>query len=426
MPASAEELFAWHARSGASERLRPPWKILEIDRPAPGENGGRGLLSSTKWPFSRWVHRHEFGVAATGESLLRDHIDYTLHCGFLGDLVAGRLVARDLDSTFAFRHTTTARDLKRHQRFRNRPPLQVAITGANGLVGSSLQRFLSTGGHSVVPIARARASSTSGPGPHWNQEQGLLYPSKIEPFDAIVHLAGQGIASGRWSQERKARIRDSRVVGTRSLVRTLGELKRPPQTLVCASAIGVYGSRGDQQLDETSTLGRGFLADVCRETEAAALEAEQLGIRVVLLRFGIVLTPSGGALAKMLPAFRLGAGGVLGRGRQSMSWISIDDVIGAIHHTLFVADLSGPVNAVAPGAVTNREFTETLGRVLRRPTLFPLPTAGVRLLFGEMANETLLSSARVVPTKLNQTGFIFDDPELEPTLQRLLGRTLLP
>jgi uncharacterized protein (TIGR01777 family) len=355
--------------------------------------------------------------------VLHDRIDYDLPGGALGRVFAGRAVARDLDSTFAFRHATTARDLARHERFRELQRRRVAITGSTGLVGSSLLPFLSTGGHTVVPLVRDGSSSATRDDPRWSPEAGLLEPEVMEPFDAVVHLAGEGIASGRWSRERKARIRDSRVNGTRNLVRTLGRLPRPPRTLVCASAIGFYGSRGDQVLDETSPAGEGFLAETCREWETAALEAERLGIRVVLLRFGIVLTPSGGALAKMLPPFRFGGGGVLGNGRQYMSWISIDDAVGAIHQALLDESLNGPVNAVAPEAITNREFTKSLGRVLGRPTLLPLPAPGARLLFGEMADEMLLSSSRVAPAKLNKAGFSFDDPTLELALARLLGKT---
>lgn len=444
-----EELYAWHARQGAFERLQPPWQKIEIDQSAPLDNGSQARLRLKKgpfwfpWlaehrdvvpgrgftdeqvsgPFAHWVHRHEFEPSATGGGLLRDRIDYKLPGGALGDLVAGRSVARDLETTFAYRHATTGRDLARHDRFRDRQALRVAITGASGLVGRNLQAFLRTGGHTVVPVERGGKSSAADSGKlRWTPEEGLLDPETTAPFDAIVHLAGEGIASGRWSKERKARIRDSRVKGTRNLVRTLGELRHPPHTLVCASAVGFYGSRGDQALDETTAAGEGFLAETCQAWEAAALEAERLGIRVVLLRFGIILTPAGGALAKMLPPFRFGGGGLLGSGRQFMSWITIDDAIGAIHQALLDESLIGPVNAVAPQPVTNREFTKTLGRVLKRPTIFPLPAPAARLLFGEMADEMLLSSCRVVPTKLDEAGFAFDDPNLEAAFTRLLGK----
>ncbi len=450
IPATPPDLFAWHARPGAFERLRPPWQRVEIDQSAPLEDGSRVWIRLKKgpirfrWlaehrdviknqgftdvqiagPFSRWVHRHAFEPSEAGGAILRDRIDYTLPGGALGRLFAGRSVARDLDSTFAFRHATTARDLARHQRFQSRQPLRTLVTGASGLLGSNLLPFLTTGGHTVLAVPRTRAATTTAkPGTiRWSPEAGLLEPDRIEPFDALVHLAGESIAAGRWTARRKARIRDSRVEGTRNLVRSLGRLSRPPHTLVCASAIGFYGSRGKELLDEGSRSGEGFLAETCREWEAAALEAERLGIRVVLLRFGIILTPAGGALAKMLPPFRFGGGGVLGSGRQYMSWISIDDAVGAIHHALLDERLTGPVNAVAPEPISNHHFTKTLGRALRRPTIFPLPAPGARLLFGEMADEMLLSSARVLPAKLRSAGFVFDDAALEPALQRLLGK----
>ncbi|MDH3524193.1 MAG: TIGR01777 family oxidoreductase [Acidobacteriota bacterium] len=448
IPTSPAQLFAWHARAGAFERLRPPWQRIEIEQPAPVEDGSRVRLRLKKgpfrfsWlaehrdvvadrgftdeqvsgPFARWVHRHEFEATATGGSILRDRIDYALPGGALGRLVAGRSVDRDLESTFAYRHATTARDLARHGRFGERRPLRVAVTGASGLVGSSLLPFLTTGGHTAVPLAREGSGAADPRQPRWSPEAGLREPETLEPFDAVVHLAGEGIASGRWSPERKAGIRDSRVRGTRNLVHTLGRLRRPPRTLVCASAVGFYGSRGDQVLAETSAAGEGFLAATCQDWEAAALEAQGLGIRVVLLRFGVILTPAGGALAKMLLPFRLGGGGVLGSGRQYMSWITIDDALGAVHQALMDERLAGAVNATTPEPVTNRDFTKTLGRVLGRPTVLPLPAPAARLLLGEMADEMLLASCRAAPAELTKAGFVFDDPTLEPALARLLGK----
>lgn len=446
----ADELFDWHARPGAFERLAPPWQEIRIDQPGPIADGSRARLRLKKgpfwieWlaehrnvvpgrgftdvqlegPFAHWIHRHEFDPADDGGANLRDRLDYALPAGPLGRLVAGGSVRRDVESTFAYRHATTARDLARHDSFKKGSPLRVAISGASGLVGSNLAPFLTTGGHEVVPLLRPGREEAGGIS--WSATAGIERPKTVRPFDALVHLAGENIAGGRWTRERKARIRDSRVEGTRALVRSLAELEEPPRTLVCASAIGFYGSHGDEVVDEESAPGEGFLADTCREWEAAALEAESLDVRVVLVRFGIILSPAGGALAKMLPPFRLGGGGVLGSGRQTMSWISIDDAIGAIHQALCDERLSGPVNAVSPQPVSNREFTKTLGRVLRRPTLFPLPAAGARLLFGEMADEMLLASTRVRPGRLENVDFHFDDPGLEGALTRLLGKARLP
>jgi uncharacterized protein len=238
-----------------------------------------------------------------------------------------------------------------------------------------------------------------------------------------VHLAGEGIAARRWSDAQKARIRESRARGTRLLAEALAGLSTPPRTLVSASAIGYYGDRGEQLLVEESPPGQGYLPEVCQAWEAATEPAARQGIRVVCLRFGIILSPAGGALAKMLPAFKLGAGGMLGSGRQYMSWISLDDALGAVLQTLEITPLRGPVNAVAPHPVTNAEFTKTLGRVLIRPTIFPMPAFAARLVFGEMADALLLSSTRVEPKRLIASNYPFRHSELEPALRQLLHRT---
>jgi hypothetical protein len=236
----------------------------------------------------------------------------------------------------------------------------------------------------------------------------------------VVHLAGENIASGRWTAEKKAKIRDSRVDGTRLLSDSLAGLKQLPKVLVCASAIGYYGDRGDEVLTEESTLGSGFLAGVCAEWEAAAKPAVQKGIRVVHLRFGMVASEAGGALAKLLPPFKMGLGGVLGTGRQYVSWIALDDLLGVIAHALTTEALQGPVNAVTPNPVTNKELTQTLGRILGRFTLFSMPAAAAHLAFGEMADEVLLASQRVQPTKLLATGYRFRYPDLEDAFRHLL------
>jgi uncharacterized protein (TIGR01777 family) len=238
--------------------------------------------------------------------------------------------------------------------------------------------------------------------------------------DAVVHLAGENIASARWTERQKARIRDSRVKATGLLCNLLARYSPPPKALVCASAIGYYGDRGDEILKEESAPGSGFLSDVCREWEAATQPAVERGIRVVNLRIGMVLSALGGGLAKMLTPFKLGAGGVMGSGRQYMSWIAVDDLVDAIHFALTHESLRGPANAVAPSPVTNREFTRTLGRVLSRPTPFPMPAFAARLAFGEMADALLLASTRVQPARLLASGFTFRYPDLEGALRHLL------
>jgi uncharacterized protein len=300
--------------------------------------------------------------------------------------------------------------------------MRVAVSGSTGLVGSEVVTVLSAGGHDVVRLVR-RVPAPGEKAVRWDPEKGEVDAAGLEGLDAVVHLAGENVGSGRWTAARKAAIRDSRVKGTRLLCEALAGLGRPPGTLVCASAVGYYGDRGEEVLTEESPPGAGFLPGVSREWEAASRAASRKGIRVVTLRIGMVLSPKGGALARMLPLFRAGLGGVIGGGRQYVSWVALDDLPLIILHAFQHRDLSGPINAVAPRPVTNREFTEALGKALSRPTPLPVPAFALRLAVGgEMADALLLSSARVVPKRLIDTGYTFLSPELEPTLRRLLGR----
>jgi uncharacterized protein (TIGR01777 family) len=297
--------------------------------------------------------------------------------------------------------------------------MNILVTGGTGLIGSALASALGTGEHRVTRLVR----SDPIPGEaevRWNPDAGEIDTGSLEGVDAVVHLAGESIAAGRWTPERKARIRDSRVKGTQLLCDALAALSQPPKILACASAIGYYGNRGSETLNEESGSGDGFLAEVCREWEAAIAPAVQSGIRVVNLRIGVVLSAAGGALAKMLLPFRMSVGGRIGSGRQYMSWVALDDVVGVIEYALITGTLQGPVNVTAPRPVTNSEFTKTLGRVLRRPTLFPMPGFAARLAFGEMSDELLLASTRVEPARLLATGYEFRYPTLEGALRHLL------
>ena len=254
----------------------------------------------------------------------------------------------------------------------------------------------------------------------WDPEHATPLTA-LDGVDAVVHLAGENIASGRWTPERKRKIHESRAKGTRVLAEALAALPHPPRVLVSASAIGIYGDRGDAILDETSAPGDGFLADVCRAWEAATAPLAAAGTRVVHLRFGVVLTPSGGALAQMLPPFRVGLGGPVGSGEQFVSWIGIDDLVGAIHHAIVHDELAGAVNAVAPEPVRNRELAAAIGRALHRPAVVPVPAAVLRLALGEVADELLLSSARVVPLRLAAAGYRFRTPDVDEALAHVLG-----
>lgn len=297
--------------------------------------------------------------------------------------------------------------------------MKILVSGSHGLVGRALGKSLIDDGHEVVRLVR-RDRTFGALEIEWHPNQERVDAQQLEGFDAVVHLAGESIASGRWTDEKKRAIRDSRVKGTKLLSETLARLSQPPSVFVCASAIGYYGNRGDEVLTETSRPGDDFLASVCVEWEAATRPAAEKGIRTVNARFGIILDRDGGALAKMLTPFRMGIGGRVGDGKQWMSWITLADVVAALKCVLLDPAVRGPVNFVAPTPVTNAEFTRTLGRALSRPTIFPIPAFGARLAFGEMADALLLSSQRVQPAVLEEKGFPFYWPTLEPALWRLL------
>ncbi len=297
--------------------------------------------------------------------------------------------------------------------------MNILVTGATGLIGSALMSRLASTGHHCLPLRRGAAVGNE-PGPIWNPESGLIRLETAGPLEAVIHLAGENIAQ-RWTAAAKARIRSSRVDATRLLCEALTRLPQPPRVVVCASATGYYGDRGDEVLAEDSSPGQGFLAEVCQSWEAATEPARLCGMRVVHLRVGIVLARRGGALAKMLPAFRLGLGGRLGTGRQFWSWICLEDLIRVIELALGEESLNGAVNAVSPAAVTNTQFTHALAQAIGRPALLPMPAIAVKLLLGEMGREALLGSARVRPARLIESGFVFRFPELGAALNHTLG-----
>ena len=299
--------------------------------------------------------------------------------------------------------------------------MKILISGSHGLIGSALIELLTTDGHEVIRLVRHQPTS-GGSEVEWHPNKGLIDSAQLEGLDAVVHLAGEGIASGRWTEEKKRAILESRVKGTGLLANSLAKLARPPSVFVSASGVGYYGNRGDELLNEKSTRGDDFLAHVCQEWETAATPAAEQGIRTVFARFGIILDANGGALARMLTPFRMGIGGRIGNGKQWMSWMALDDAVGAIRSLLRDKFVSGPVNFVTPFPVTNAEFTKTLGHVLSRPTLFPIPAFAVRLAFGELADAALLSGQRVEPAVLQARGFGFSLPRLELALRKILHR----
>jgi len=394
--------------------LALPWH-LQIEDVIPGSQFADRQLSG---PFDFWKHSHEMHPVNDSHSLLVESIKFESPFGFL----TKHLVTDKLRRLFKFRFNVIENDIKRHYMYKDRSNMKILVTGASGLVGKSLVDFLSSGGHEVFKLVRHEAKDSSEI--QWTpaslDQLGYVDLAKLEGFDAVVHLAGENIAARRWTAKQKQKIYDSRIYATKFLARSLAKLEKPPRVFISASAIGIYGDKASESLDESSIAADDFLAKTCKDWEEACKPALDKGIRVVNARFGIILHPRGGALAKMLPLFQLGGGGILGSGKQYMSWVALDDVIAALHHCLMNETLSGAVNVVAPEAVTNIEFTKVLARVLRRPAIFPAPALALKLVLGEMAEALLLPSTRVKPDRLLSSGFKFSYEELETAFKHML------
>lgn len=295
--------------------------------------------------------------------------------------------------------------------------MKVLITGASGLIGKELQKSFRAKGYELLLASRKPATDPLHV--QWTIEDGFAEPDKLEGIDVVVHLAGENVSGGiRWTEEKKKAIRDSRVLGTRNVVNAISQLKDKPKVLIASSAIGFYGERGDEEVTESAAAGEGFLAEVSKEWEAESRRAEDAGIRTVLLRTGIVLSKEGGALGSMLLPFKMGVGGVVGSGKQWMSWISLEDEIAIVNYAIENENIRGAVNAVSPNPVTNEQFTKTLGEVLYRPTFLPLPEFAVGMIFGEMGDALLLASTKVIPKRLQDAGFEFKYPELKPAIEK--------
>ena len=444
------DVFAWHMRPGALERLIPPWERVTIEsREGTPATGGRVSFrvrrgpteirievlhtdfelyhlfrdEQVRGPFTRWVHTHRFEPESGGGCTVEDHVDWELPVGAAGRLLGGSSVGAELERVFTFRHHRLRNDLDRIARYGDGTPLRIAVTGSSGLIGRALCDVLTAAGHHVVRLIRSRKEQTSQDA-LWDPIEGTVEKEGLEELDAVVHLAGEPLLGLRWTEEKKKRIWTSRVEGTAHLSRALASLRRPPRVLVSASAVGFYGNRGNKPLSESARQGRGFLAELCGAWEEAARPAARMGIRVVNLRTGLTLTPAGGALGTMLLPFKIGVGGRLGSGQQYVSWIDHDDLLSLIIHIIHTPSIRGAVNATAPYPVPNASFTGTLGRVLERPTLIPVPGLAVHALFGEMGKEMLLQGQRVQPAVAETTGFEFMYPGLEESLRHQLGREI--
>lgn len=451
LDAPTDEVFAWHERPGAAERLLPPWEPVRVEQApdslhpgsrtvlrasVPGPVAPRLVAEQTGYqppreftdtqvsgPFSSWKHRHVFEPVDGERTRMTDEVTYELPLYRLGGSAVRAWVQSRLYRIFGYRHRQLADDLAAHRRARERGTgtLRVAVTGSTGLIGSALVALLRSGGHRVTRLVRREP--TEGDEIFWDPGAGQIDADGLRGLDAVVNLAGAPMI-GRWTDEHKRRIRDSRVRGTHLLAETLAGMDGGPGVLISGSGINFYGrNRGQERLTEEAEPGTGFLADVVSGWEAAAEPARQAGLRVVHVRTGLVQSPAGGILRLQLPVFQAGLGGRLGPGSQWMSWIGIDDIVGIFHHAL-TSELHGVVNGTAPHPVTNAEFTRTLGHVLRRPTPFPVPRKAPSLALGEeAADETAFASLQVLPARAEESGYVFRHPDLEGALRHVLGRS---
>ena len=452
--ADIESTFDWFEHEGSFRRLMPPWEVAEEVRadesievgsqrifriPAPGipfvnmtwvaEHTGYdkpNYFADTmvKGPFWKWHHDH-YLTEKNGVTTVVDDVTYSVPFGPLGMLVdkilGGALVTGRISSMFKARELRLQRDLNNHAKFAGSPRKKILVAGSSGLIGTQLVAFLDTGNHEVWRMVR-KETNPNKKEISWYPSKGEIDSKSLEGFDIVIHLGGVGIGDKRWSKKRKDAIRDSRVQSTILLSKTLAELDKKPELFMIASAIGYYGNRGDEKLDEDSSMGEGFLTETCKKWEDSAISAKDAGIRTIHLRTGIVISAVGGALRKMLLPAKLGMGGPIGGGKQWMSWISMDDQIYAIYHLMMNEKSNGEYNMTSPNPVRQKEFARTLGRILKRPSFAPLPRFMMSLLFGEMGVKLTLDSQRVLPKNLEDSDYEFTHENLENALIDSLGK----
>ncbi len=444
--APIQRLFAWHERNGAVLRLTPPWAPLKmIARSGDGVQKGVKVIfklslfkipmaweaehfdyqenkvfkdRQVKGPFSKWEHTHRFYPDGRHGSIMEDKVEFKLPFGWLSRPFYG-VAKKEFERMFAYRHRVLKYDLEHHVNRTEKK--RILVSGAGGTIGSMLIPFLQTCGHEVIRLVRK--NNDLSPGEYfWDPYKGILDLEAVGPIDAVINLNGVDISRGRWTERQKKRIIDSRIIPTRLLVDKMKDLDPKPEVFISSSAIGFYGEGNTAVLTETSNMGNCFISNVCRQWETASADAQKVGIRTVQLRIGVVLTPSGGALARMELPFKVGCGVRLAHGGQYMSWISMDDALSGILHILSNDKIQGPVNLTAPNPITNKDFSNTLAKVFSKRVFFTLPRFIALVLWGEMGKETLLTSALVRPEKLLENGFLFQHETLFPALKDLLGR----
>ncbi|MCK5695681.1 MAG: TIGR01777 family oxidoreductase [Desulfobacula sp.] len=441
-----EILFSWHAVNGAISRLTPPWAPLKMI-----SHKGKGIQKGVKiafrlsifkipmiWeaqhieyqenklfkdrqirgPFSKWEHTHRFTADGKENSTMEDILEFKLPFGFLSRPFYG-FAKKEFERMFRYRHRVLKYDLEHH--VDKIPKKRILISGASGTIGSTLVPFLRTCGHEVIRLVRKKDNLLEDE-LFWDPYKNILDLETAGHFDVVINLNGVDISRGRWTDKQRKKIVDSRIIPTRLLVKKMSNLNQKPGVFISSSAIGYYGEGKDKVLTEDSGMGDSFISRVCKQWEDASVNAQRSGIRTIQLRIGVVLTPAGGALARMELPFKMGCGVKLSHGRQYMSWISMDDTVSGILHILGHPELQGPVNLAAPNPVTNKEFSQTLAKIFSKKLFFTMPKFIALALWGEMGKETLLTSARVRPGKLLDNGFSFQHETLLPALKDMLGR----
>ena len=442
---TAKELYRWHERAGALQRLLPPWEdTAVIERSGGLGAGGKTLLRlhlgiipftfeakhiqaisgkmfedhQEKGPFALWQHKHYFSDTVDG-ALMKDHVSYTLRAQKVLPAFVRKFAARALARTFHHRHTRLQHDILRHNQY-SQNSMNILISGASGVLGRELIPFLTTGGHKVWTLVRRKAHPESNE-IYWNPATGEIDTGAIPQIDAVIHLAGEYIGLGRWNKEKKEAVIKSRQDGTTLLAQTVANLSPKPKVFLSSSATGFYGSSKSKDISEEHPSGDGFMADVCREWEYATTPAREAGIRTVCMRMGVVLSAKGGALHRLLQIAPLGFPKSFGSGEQFTSWISVDDLVSATLHCLHTNSVKGPVNIAAPTPVTNAQLIATLAQLTKRPILPPVPTSFLTTFYGEMAHEIALASCHVSSKKLEDSGFIFSHNHLEDAIRSQLG-----
>ncbi len=440
-----EKLFSWHARRGAIERLTPSWvpmqlvcrnmdgiekgvrvkfKINLLKIPVIWESEHIEYVENHKFkdrqirgPFAKWEHTHRFLSDGLESSIMEDEIDFELPFGVLSKPFY-KFALKEMQRMFHYRHRVLKYDLE-HGTGKT-GSLRILVSGGSGTIGKALIPLLQTSGHEVIKLVRRKKIEDNEL--FWDPYNDILDIEKAGKIDAVINLNGVDISKGKWTAKQKKLIMDSRVIPTRVLADKIRDMSDRPEVFISASAIGFYGDSNERFLTETDPMGHQFISKICNEWERAGSEADTAGVRTVFLRTGVVLTPRGGALAKMLLPFKLGLGVILSKGRQYISWISMDDEIAAIRFILENNRIEGPVNLTAPQPLSNREFSKILGSVFSRRVLFKMPALMIKLIWGQMGKETILASTRVKPVKLLNSGFVFQHKTLVPALKDLLGR----